>query len=341
MVVDAHIHQWNPYTTPRVASFAAKVIRRAPFAVPLLWRLLPESDRQFAGDSRYVVRPYLPEDYAADGGPAAVDTVVHIEASWQTKRPLDAADETRWVAALPFGERDNPVLGAIVVHADPREPEVAAVLDAHLSASPLVRGVRILAAHSPDPDVKDWTDSPNLLSDARFLRGFAAVAERGLNFDIWVYGHQLPHAVVLAAEYPETTFILDHYATPVGALGPRGKCTGSTAAERQNILGRWRDDVAALAALPNVVAKHSGMGMPVLGLGPVPREQLRDAIAPLINHVETVFGSGRTFWSSNFPIDKPGVALVDGMWVLRDVLGDSLDEHAMFSANAVRAYRIG
>ena len=41
-----------------------------------------------------------------------------------------------------------PSLGAIVVHADPSEPEVADVLDAHLQASPLVRGVRCTAAQS-------------------------------------------------------------------------------------------------------------------------------------------------------------------------------------------------
>jgi predicted TIM-barrel fold metal-dependent hydrolase len=197
-----------------------------------------------------------------------------------------------------------------------------------------------MAAHSPDLGVTSWTDATNLLAEKAFLQGFAAVAERGLSFDIWVYGHQLPDAVVLAREYPETTFILDHYATPVGALGPRGRHTGATAAERKSITERWHDELAAVAALPNVVAKHSGMGMPVLGLGPVPRNELRDAIAPFLIHVDDVFGPERTFWSSNFPIDKPNVTLADSVWILRDVLDDRIDEDAMFRANALRTYRV-
>lgn len=340
MLVDAHIHQWDPYTTPRAASLAAKVIRRAPFASPLLWRMLPKTDREFVGDPHYVVRPYLLADYVADGAPVGVDTVVHIEAAWKTKRPRDAVEETRWIAGLPFGEHHAPVLGAIVAHADPTALDVAEVLDAHLAASPLVRGIRFLGAHSADPGVRSWTASAHVLSDRAFLKGFAHVAERGLSFDIWVYGHQLPDAMILAREYPETTFVLDHYATPVGVLGPRGKHTGITSAERKAILERWRDDLAALAAQPNVVAKHSGMGMPVLGLHPVPRTQLRDAIAPLVNHVEDMFGPQRTFWSSNFPIDKPNLMLADSVWVLRDVLAERIDEDAMFWANAARIYRL-
>jgi hypothetical protein len=62
-----------------------------------------------------------------------------------------------------------------------------------------------------------------------------------------------------------------------------------------DILERWRDDISALAALPNVAAKHSGLGMPVLGLGPLPREQFSDAIAPLVTHLDQAFGPERTF----------------------------------------------
>ena len=316
------------------------MIRRAPIALPLLLKLLSKADREFVGDPQYALRPYLPADYLADGAPAGVDTVVHIEAAWKAKRPFDFVAETRWVAGLPFAQHGAPVLGAIVVHAKPTDSEVADVLDAHTQASALVHGVRCMAAHSPDPGVTSWTDATNLLAEKAFLQGFAAVAERGLSFDIWVYGHQLPDAVVLAREYPETPFILDHYATPVGALGPRGRHTGATAAERKSITERWRDELAAVAALPNVVAKHSGMGMPVLGLGPVPRNELRDAIAPFLIHVDDVFGPERTFWSSNFPIDKPNVTLADSVWILRDVLGDRLDEDAMFRANALRTYRV-
>jgi L-fuconolactonase len=336
--VDAHIHQWDPFTTPRVVSGPAKLIRRAPVMRPLLTRLFPRAAREFAGDPQYLLNEYLPNDYAADN--AGVDTVVHIEAGWQSKQPSGSVDETRWVSSLPFGQNGAPMLGAIVVHVDPSEPEVAEVLDAHLEVSSLVRGARCVAAYSPDPGVMDFAKRPNLLAEPAFIRGFAAVAERGMSFEMWCYGHDLPSAVTLAREYPDTTFVLDHYATPVGALARCGRHTGSTPDERKNILDRWRDNISKLADLPNVVAKHSGLGMPVLGLGPLPREQFRDAVSPLVTHLDRAFGRERTFWSSNYPMDKPNVSIPDTIWALREILGDRFDENSILRDNARRVYRI-
>jgi L-fuconolactonase len=343
-VVDAHIHQWDPFTTPRVTSGAAKITRRAPRLLPLLVRMLPRASRDFVGDPHHMITPYLPGDYTADAAPLSVDAVVHVEAAWQARQPIDAVDETRWVSSLPFGENGAPKLGGIVVHADPSQPEAALVLDAHLEASPLVRGVRFSAAHSLDRGIMDFAKRPNMLSEPAFLRGFAAVAERGLSFELWFYAHDLPSAVKLASEYPGTTFVLDHYATPIGALAPCGSHTGTTAADRKSIYARWRDDIDRLAALPNVVAKHSGLGMPVLGLSPtnkrLPKEEFRDAIAPLVTHLDQAFGADRTFWSSNYPMDKPIISLPDTVWALRQILGDRFDESRMLRDNARRVYRI-
>jgi predicted TIM-barrel fold metal-dependent hydrolase len=125
-------------------------------------------------------------------------TVVHVQAGWHAKDPLGSVDETRWINSLPFGGDGAPTLGAIVVQADPSTPGIGDLLDAHLRATPLVRGVRCMAAHHDDRGVMNWTQAAHLLTQPAFLRGFEAVAERGLSFDIWVYGHQLPDAVTLA-----------------------------------------------------------------------------------------------------------------------------------------------
>jgi predicted TIM-barrel fold metal-dependent hydrolase len=172
------------------------------------------------------------------------------------------------------------------------------------------------------------------------LHGFAAVAERGLCFDMWIYGDQLPDAITLAREYPETTFILDHYGSPVGVLGPYGKRTGTTPAARKTILQRWGDDISSLAELPNVVAKHSGIAMPVLGAGHLSGEQLRDVAAPLIMQLQLAFGPDRTFWSSNYPIDKPNMVLHQTISILHEVLGEGFDEVRMLRDNASRTYRL-
>lgn len=346
-IVDPHIHQWDPLSTPRIVSREARLLRRVSRVPRWTAKLQPRTKGEFVRDPHHLLKPYLPADYRQDAGSIPVAAVVHIESeTWVTSANLDVVDETRWVAGLGWNAAGAPALGGMVVNADPRWPDVATVLDAHLAASDLVRGVRYPAAHHPDRGVMDFTHEPHLLSGPDFLRGFAAIAERGLSFDLWIYDTQLPDAVTLAKEYPATTFVLDHYATPVGIFGPRGKDVGRTAQQRAGLLARWRDDVAALAALPNVVAKHSGLGMPILGAPPArpvaagATRELVDRSAPLIQHVQDVFGPDRTMWASNFPIDKPVQTVPASVEVLTEVLGDGTDLTLLLRDVARRTYRL-
>ena len=345
-MVDPHIHQWNPFVTRRHSWAAARILRFVPKVPRAIGRLAPQYDREFIGEPQVALKPYLPADYAADTGGLPIGHVVHVEAEWPKRRHHDAVAETEWVTSLPFGEPGRPKLGGIVVWADPRQPTIASVLDAHLAASHLVRGVRICAAHHPDKGVKDFADDDAMLSSPDFLRGFAAIAERGLSFEIWCYSHQLPHALELVAEYPETTFVLNHYSTPVGAFGPRGRRTARSAAEVHRMMGQWREDVAAIAEHDNVVAKHSGLGMPLLGDVPkTPRGaadigQITDRAAPMIRHLHDSFGSDRTMWASNYPIDKPGLALPATIGIILDVLGTDAEPEKLLGGVARRTYRI-
>lgn len=337
-IVDPHIHQWDPFTTPREVSAPAKVVRRLPFLRPAVIALVPKADREFVGDPTHVISPYLPRDYRADAADLPISSIVHVEAAWKDHA---TPGETAWLTSLPFGIAGMPGLGAIVCHADPRDAGTGALLDRHIAASPLVRGVRCSAAHHPDRGVRSWADE-GLLMQPEFLRGFAAVAERGLSFEAWVYSHQLAEVVALAREYPEVTIVLDHYATPVGIFGPRGRETGGTEADRRGIFERWSDDIAAVAALPNVVAKHSGLGMPVLGWAGAPSaDQFRDKIAPLVTRTQELFGADRTLWASNYPMDKPTVSLPATIEALLDILGPAADPHRLLCDNARRVYRIG
>src|SRR5690349_12713592 len=180
-IIDSHIHQWDPFTTPKEVSAPAKLVRRLPVLRPALLKVFPKRDREFVGDPTHVINTYLPHDYRVDAAGLPVESVVHVEAGWTDHSPEGTAAETAWLTTLPFGT-DGPALGAVVCHADPREAEIGAVLDRNRAASPLLRGVRCSAARHPDPGVRDWGDE-GLLAQPGFLRGFAAIAERGLSFE--------------------------------------------------------------------------------------------------------------------------------------------------------------
>ena len=105
-------------------------------------------------------------------------------------------------------------------------------------------------------------------------------------------------------------------------------------------------DIAAVAAHGNVVAKHSGLGMPVLG--GTPRRQLgigalaemTDRVGPLVRHVHRCFGPDRTMWASNYPMDKPVMSLPATAQILLDVLGSDAQPQKLFHDVAQRTYRL-
>lgn len=346
-IVDGHIHQWDPFTTPREASRLAPIYRRAPGLFERLMPVLVSLDkRELVRTAAHVARPYLPSTYAADaeGVTAAagvpVESVVHVQAGWLG----DPVDETRWVQSLPFGRDGAPALAAVVVEADPREPHVGEVLDRHAQASDRLRGVRFMGAWHPDPGVVRFADQEGLLRSTAFLRGFATVAERGLSFDAFVYSHQLDDVAMLAEEYPETPIVLDHYAPPVGWLGPMGRATGRTQKERDRILDTWREGIQRVATHSNVVAKHSGVAFPMLGMptGRWSRQQIVDASATLVVPTTELFGAERLVFGSNFPMDKSITDLPEVVAALLELLApfgaDVL--RGTFRDNAVRVYRI-
>jgi predicted TIM-barrel fold metal-dependent hydrolase len=324
----------------------AHLLSRLPKIPRVLRWAANRRDREFIGHPHHILKPYLPTDYRTDADVLPVASVVHIEAGWPSDFTYDSVDETRWVSSLPFGQGRTPNLGAIVVHADPRCKDICSMLDEHMAVSPLVRGVRCIASHHPDAGIRNFTDTPSMLKDMAFLRGFNAISQRGLSFDLWCYSHQLSDALTVVREYPETTFILNHYGTPVGLFGSRGHYTGQTPNARANLLARWREDLAALAANHNVVAKHSGLGMPLLGCetkNPAERDSLTlltYRAAPLIEHLHTCFGSDRTMWASNYPIDKPGLTIPASIQILRDVLGAKIDLHKLLYDVAAKTYQI-
>ncbi|WP_433680682.1 amidohydrolase family protein [Nocardia sp. CA-119907] len=345
-IIDAHIHQWDPFTTPREFSPVAKVFRAVPLPIDVAKWLAPRKDREFVGDPSAYAHEYLPANYRADAADLPVEAIVHIEVAWTGP---DKSEETAWVAGLPFGG-DNPGLGAIIGAADPAAPDFAELLDAHTAAAPLLRGIRAHVAHHPDAGVRPYTKIESALTTKEFLNGFALLAERGLTFEAWLYSHALPDLTALAQRYPEVPIVLDHLATPAGIFGPIGKHTGANPSQRRELFIRWRDDLTALAENANVVAKVSGLMMPVLG-HPVPRRGtstpvpvLLDRIRPLFAHAYDVFGPERLLWGSNFPVDKPITTIPDSVEIIATAIAERGGGHQeleqIFRTNAQRTYRI-
>ncbi|HET7736562.1 MAG TPA: amidohydrolase family protein [Nocardioidaceae bacterium] len=345
-IIDTHIHQWDPFANPTPTSSVAKLNRMAPWLVDLLWKsVIPREVKEFLRTKDNVLHRYLPETYAADIGPVEVpvEGVVHVQADWRGKGPMGPVGETRWLETLPFGQGGLPKLMGIVGAADPREPHFAALLDAHQEASPVFRGIRCMGAWHADKHVHKYGDVAGLFRQPEFLGGFAALAERDLTFDAYVYSHQLDDVTLLAQEYPDTTIVLDHYAPLVGWGGPMGS-QGATAAERAALFDQWHDAISRLAERPNVVAKHSGLAFPMNGFPTTTytRSMVADVAGPLVEHTTDVFGPDRLMFGSNFPMDKALAPYDAVVGALTDLLAPRGEEllRKVFRENALRIYSL-
>jgi predicted TIM-barrel fold metal-dependent hydrolase len=131
---------------------------------------------------------------------------------------------------------------------------------------------------------------------------------------------QLPVAIKIAQACPQVQFVLDHCGGP----DVKGQA-----------LDPWWQDMRALAALPNVACKISGIAASA--------DPLSWTTADLRPYDIEVFGWNRVVWGSDYPVCSLTTDL--GRWVAAAqaiVKGASeTDQSALFSRNAGRLYRLG
>jgi L-fuconolactonase len=220
-----------------------------------------------------------------------------------------ALEEVAWVEGLA---RAEPRIAAIVAFTPMDEGERTREALAALAARPLVRGVRHQLQDDPDPD---------LCRRPAFVEGVREVGRRGLCFEICAREAQLADALDLVRACPETRFVLDHGGKPE---------------IRSGRLDPWRAHIEALAALPNVVCKLSGLVTECVAPATI------DALQPYVDHLVEAFGPDRLLFGSDWPVLKTARGCDYRVWLaLAHDLLPSLSRSArdaVFCGNARRTY---
>ena len=256
-------------------------------------------------------RDYLVQDLLADTAGLPLIVSVHVEAAHD---PADPVRETRWLQSL------TDTLGfptAIVAAATLEAADISEVLAAHCEHAG-VKGIRQMLDRNP---VSGASEETPLLEDRKWRRGFALLAPLALSFDLQVLPSQLGAAARLAADFHETTFVLNHGGYHIRA-----------SPEQREL---WRTGIALLARQPNVVVKLSGYDAvdPTWAIG---------GYTEFVWTLLETFGVDRVLFGSNFPVDRRTItyaALVDATLALTQQLtADERDR--LFYRNTVRTYRI-
>ena len=206
-------------------------------------------------------RPFAPADLAPLLLARGVDATVVVQARSST-------DETRELLATAAAV---PWLAGVVGWVDLTDAGVADVL-AELRGGALV-GIRHQVHDEPDPE---W-----LLRDD-VGRGLRAVEEAGLVYDLLVRTRELPAALEAARRFPGLRFVVDHLAKPP---------------LREGDTDAWAAGLSALAALPNVSCKLSGLVT----------ESAWDAwradeLVPYLRRALDWFGPERSLFGSDWPV---------------------------------------
>ena len=296
--------------------------------------------------------PYGTDDLDADTG-SGHDIVATVFVECRAAARPDGPDhlrpvgETEFVAAsaerLAREHPDAPPIAGIVAHADlTLEPDLLTeVLDAHVDAGGgRFVGIRDALSRATDPTglTIPGRAAEGKFADEHFRRGVAELGRRGFTYDTWHYHYQNAELRELALAVPDTTIVLDHFGTPLGA--------GAWAGRHEEIYPEWAESIAAVAECPNVVAKLGGLAMPDNGFGwhtsdrPPTSDEFVEAQARYYHHTIEAFGPERCMFESNFPVDRFSLSYAVLWNALKKIAADysEAEQSAMFAGTARRVY---
>lgn len=292
VVVDAHQHFWDP--TQNYYPWLNDE-PRIPFRY---------------GDYGPICGRYLPPDYRSSAAPYLVDKSVYVEAEWD---PRDPIGETRYIENV---RREFGLPSVMVAQAWLDASDAVQVLEQQ-AAFAFVRSVR----HKPRANPSPADATPGGTTDAKWRSGYASLARNGLRFDLQTPWWHLAEAARLAADFPDTSIILNH--------------TGLPSDRSVEGLAGWKRAMTMLATCPNVNVKISGLGQRGQAWTPA-------ANGDIVRTVIDLFGVQRCMFASNFPVDSLCATfpmIFDGF---REMVRDfsAAEQHALFRDNAVRIYAI-
>jgi len=248
---------------------------------------------------------------------------------------LPALNRTFTTAELRETLARNGVGRSILVEAGRRDPAEATEFLALARETPEIAGVvawcdlacpqlptsgALVGARS---QIQAETD-PGYLSRPEVRRGLQTIAARSLTYDLVVRVDQLRACAAAAEATPELTFVLDHLGKPSIRDGGAGHKT-------------WREAVAPLTKLPNVLAKLSGLVTEANWNTWRPAD-----LHPFVDTALGLFGPRRLMFGSDWPVCLLAASyerVLDALTTnLTSLTGPERDE--IFSGTAIRAYRL-
>ncbi len=191
----------------------------------------------------------------------------HIDATVLVQS-MPNEDDTHFLLNLAA---HHSFIQAVVGWVDLKTADAAQRIDV-LAQNPKLKGLRPMLQDLPED---------NWIADPALAPAIEAMQRHRLSLDALVLPHHLPALLVFANRFPSMPIVIDHAAKP-------------PIAARE--LQPWKDDIARLAALPQVYCKLSGMVNEA-----EPQWKTVD-LQPYVDHLLNSFGPQRVLWGSDWPV---------------------------------------
>lgn len=230
----------------------------------------------------------------------------------------------------------HQIAGSVLVQVDQLAGENTYLL-AHANAHDFIKGVvgwvdffaenldEQLSELRKHPKLKGFryvlqSEPPEFMLQPGFRRGLGRLSRYGFTYDILIFPQHLTNAVLLVKQFPDQPFVVDHLAKPYIKAGD---------------LDEWRKDMAALAALPNVYCKVSGMVTEADWNTWKPAD-----LTPYLDVVVETFGTGRLMFGSDWPVCLCAATYEEVVAVVEDYFSAFSEEEkfALWGKNAVSFY---
>lgn len=214
---------------------------------------------------------------------------------------------------LKLAEENQAVLG-VVGWVDFTAADAVLQIE-QLAKHPKLKGLRPMLHDLPDPA---WILQPAVQP------ALEAMLRLGLVFDALIRPVHLPYILELAKQYPALSIVIDHSAKPEIAHG--------LALAWQP----WASGISALADLPNVCCKLSGL------FTEAGEAANTNACYPWMEYVLKIFGAERVLWGSDWPVLELAGDYAEwfqGCFVLTEKC-TKLQQENIFGNNAMRIYKL-
>ncbi|WP_373493072.1 amidohydrolase [Aquiflexum sp.] len=265
------------------------------------WKFDPIRDSWMNSSMKTIQRDFMPEDLKPELDKVGIDGCIAVQAD-------QSEDETRFLLEIANA---NPWVKKVVGWVEFNSENIEYKLEGYQKEKKLA-GFRLILQALP----------PEAMEEKNFLKGISLLEKYGFTYDILIYPKHLNKAYDFAKKFPNQPFVIDHLAKPDIKNGE---------------FKFWSKGMKAMAALPNVCCKVSGMVTEANWY-----HWKKEQFVPYLDFITENFGTNRLMFGSDWPVCVLAASYQEVYEISANYFKNFSpnEKAAIFGENSARFYKV-